>query len=55
MNKLIASCLSAEHRERMSYDHQKDPNENIDILENPENKVIIDTMQSQLNAHRNQL
>ena len=40
---------------RMLYDHQKDPDENTNISENPENKVIIDKMCSLLNAHRDQL
>lgn len=37
---------------RMLYDHQKDPNENVNISEKPENKEIVEAMQLLLNDHR---
>lgn len=40
---------------RMLYDHHKDPEENQNISENPENKQTIETMQALLRNHRKKL
>lgn len=40
---------------QMLYDHQKDPDENVNISENPENEVIVEKMKSLLDEHRKAL
>jgi iduronate 2-sulfatase len=40
---------------RMLYDHEKDPDENVNISENPENQRIVEKMQELLDAHSKNL
>jgi len=40
---------------RMLYDNQKDPDENVNISENPENRKIVEEMQKLLLEHRNKI
>jgi hypothetical protein len=40
---------------RMLYDHEKDPNENVNIAENPEHKKTVEKMQKLLQEHRSGL
>lgn len=40
---------------RMLYDHEKDPDENVNVSENPEYKQVVDKMQKLLQEHRSSL
>ena len=37
---------------RMLYDHQKDPNENVNLSENPEYKKVVEKLKKLLREHR---
>jgi arylsulfatase A-like enzyme len=40
---------------RMLYDHEKDPDENVNVSELPEYKPVVDKMQKLLQEHRSSL